>query len=122
MHFRVRKNVIQLLRTKYDPIQKKGVSTIVGTVRLANPVLSDELQTILTTEEVKEFQLWVSTKYRTDNLREEIAALTLVDTLANAERWFEREGNSDTARILVADIVIQWQSLRRCISKSKLLD
>jgi PHP family Zn ribbon phosphoesterase len=122
MHFRVRTNIIQLLRTKYDPAQKKGINTIVGTVKLIDPELSSELQQKLTPAEVEEFHLWLNTKHRTDRLREELAALTLIDTLANAERWFDREGTSHSARMLAIDIVAQWQSLRRQISKSGLLD
>ncbi len=32
MHFRVRKNVIQLIRIDYDARKKRGVNRIVGTV------------------------------------------------------------------------------------------
>lgn len=122
MHFRVRKNVIQLLRIQYDASQKKGINNIVGTVKLTNPELSGELRQVLTSAEAEEFHLWLNTKYRTDTLREELAALTLTDTLAHAERWFEREGNTHAARMVATDIVAQWQSLRRQISKSGLLD
>ena len=52
MHFRIRKNVIQLIRTTYDESKKKGNSAIIGTVPMAKPQLSEELRRKLTVEEV----------------------------------------------------------------------
>lgn len=122
MHFRLRKNVIQLIRTTYDESKKKGSGTVIGTVALAKPQLSDELRGKLTEEEVAAFEIWAKTQYRTDMLREEIAALTLAETMLKAERWFEREGGSDAARTVAADIVFNWQALRRVLAKNSLLD
>ena len=121
MHFRVRKNIIQLIRVAYDPSKKKGVNTVVGSVRLGKPDLPAELQLVLTPAEVAEFNAWLNTRHRADILRDELAALTLVETLANAERWFEREGDSNVARTVATDIFAQWQSLRRQMTKSGLL-
>ena len=121
MHFRVRKNVIQLIRVAYDPGKKKGVNTVVGSVRLHKPELSPDLQLALTPTEVAEFNAWLNTRHRADVLREELAALTLVETLSSAERWFEREGDSEVARTAAADSVAQWQSLRRQMARSGLL-
>jgi hypothetical protein len=121
MHFRVRKNIIQLIRVAYDPSKKKGVNTVVGSVRLGKPDLPAELQLVLTPAEVAEFNAWLNTRHRADILRDELAALTLAETLAHAERWFEREGDSNVARTVATDIFAQWQSLRRQMTKSGLL-
>ena len=122
MHFRVRKNVVQLIRTTYDESKKKGSSSIVGTIRLANPDLSEELRQLLTAEEVAAFEAWLQTHHRVDVLRDELAALTLAEAMGQAERWFEREGDSVAARSTAADIVFQWQSIRRLLAKHGLLD
>ena len=122
MHFRVRKNVIQLIRTHYDESKKKGVNTIIGVVKLANPQLPTELRQVLTVEEVAAFEAWINTKYRINVLREEIAALTLAETLNLAEKWFEREGKSGAAQSAARDIVFHWQSMRRLFAKNGLLD
>jgi hypothetical protein len=122
MHFRLRKNVIQLIRTTYDESKKKGNNTIIGTVLLSKPTLSDELRLKLTEEEISAFNLWLNTQHRTDRLREEIAALTLAETMSLAEKWFERENNSSTAHIAVRDIVSNWQSLRKILANKGLLD
>lgn len=122
VHFRVRKNVVQLIRTTYDERKKKGCNTVVGTVRLARPELSAELRRALKPDEVAAFETWLQTQRQTDALREELAARTLAESMARAERWFTREGGSVAARAAAADILLQWQALRRALEKKGLLD
>lgn len=122
MHFRVRRNVIQLIRTTYDESRKKGNSAVIGTVKLASPELTDELRRDLTPDEAAEFASWVETRHRANALREELAALTMVETMAQVEKWFEREGNSPAARKAATDIFFHWQALRRLLAKNGLLD
>lgn len=122
MHFRIRKNVVQLIRTTYDASKKKGVNTTVGAVKLGNPELTPELQRDLTAEEIAEFESWVKTQHRATMLREELAAMSLAETISQAEKWFEREGDSADARTLSTEIIFQWQSLRRLFAKHGLLD
>ncbi|MGZ8136390.1 MAG: hypothetical protein ACXW1W_04715 [Methylococcaceae bacterium] len=122
MHFRVRKNVIQLIRTVYDDSKKKGVNTIIGTVRLSNPELSDELRLKLSQEEIIAFETWVKTQHRTEALRTELAALTLAESMSQAAKWFEREGDSVAAQEAAKEIVFHWHSMRRLFVKMGLLD
>jgi hypothetical protein len=122
VHFRVRKNVIQLVRIVYDESKKKGVTSVVGTVRLEKPELSPELRQALTQEEIASFDTWVKAQHRTEMLREELAALTLPEAMARAQRWFEREQDSAAARALAPDIVAHWQALRRVLVKKGFLD
>jgi hypothetical protein len=122
MHFRLRKNVIQLIRITYDDTKKKGNNTIVGTVKLSNPVVSDELRSKLTVEELNTFEAWLNTQHRTDMLREEIAALTLAETMVLTEKWLERETDSGRVQAVAHDIVFQWQNIRRLLIKKGLLE
>lgn len=101
---------------------KKGVNTIIGVVKLAKPELPTELREVLTNEEATAFEAWINTKYRTNVLREELAALALAETLNLAEKWFEREGKSGAAHSAARDIAFHWQSLRRLFAKNGLLD
>ena len=122
MHFRVRKNVIQLIRTTYDESRKRGNNAIIGTVKLARPELSGELRAALTAGEVAGFETWLKTQRRTEELREELAALTVAEAMHHAGRWFEREGDSPTARAAAQDILSHWQALRRLFARNGLLD
>ena len=122
MHFRLRKNVIQLIRTTYNDNKKKGDNVIVGTVKSANPQLDAPLRSKLSDEEVNAFEVWLTTRHHTELLREEIAALTLAETMILAEKWFEREQGTLAARYAANDIVTAWHSLRRVLAKQALLD
>jgi hypothetical protein len=122
VHFRLRKNVIQLIRTTYNESKKKGDNVIVGTVKLNNPVLCDELREKLKTEEISAFESWLASQHRTEMLRAELAALTLAQTMLAAQTWFERETDLEQARASAADIMNAWQSLRRVLAKKILID
>jgi hypothetical protein len=122
MHFRVRKNVIQLIRTTYNGSKKKGDNTIVGTVQMSSPELSKELHAKLTAPEITAFENWLETQHRADLIREQFAALTLAESLTKATKWFEREGNTTVARTVAADLVLHWQTLRKTLAKNGLLE
>jgi len=122
MHFRTRQNVIQLIRTTYESEKKRGVNSIVGTVPLSKPVLSAELQGQLTSQEAEAFDAWLQTEWRTQQLRLELAALSLPETLELAADWFEQNAESLSARALAEEVAKQMQTLRRKLKTKGLLD
>lgn len=122
MHFRVRRNVIQLIRTSYDAGKKRGVNTTVATVKVTEPVLTAEIRALLTQEEIESFERWLTRHRHVEELKEEVAAMALVESLAAAQRWFEREGNSFIARDVAQDVMAQWLSLRRAWAKRGVLE
>ena len=122
MHFRIRKNVIQLIRTTYDVDKKKGVNTTVGAVPLSAPELKADLRSQMSGDEILAFESWVATQHRTNLLREELAAMTLAESLALADKWFEKHGDSQPANAIVRDILLNWHSLRKTLAKKGLLD
>jgi len=97
MHFRIRKNVVQLVRTEYNPEKQRPKTTVVGKMPLSNPVLTQELAGLLSVDELEEAKAWINHKNRITLLQEEVAALTLADTLSLANRWFKRQGESEAA-------------------------
>ncbi len=121
MHFRVRKNVIQLIRGVYDPHKKKGVAQIVGSVRLDDPVLSQELSSLMTSEEVDAFQQWINTLHRTEQLKAELAALTLAEQMKLANTWFAQQANNNTAAQIGNEIQTAWQALRRTLNQTAMI-
>lgn len=121
MHFRVRKNVVQLIRTTYDNADKKAKATVMGTMLLDRPEITDALRAVLTEAEVKEAEAWIEGQYHTATLREELAALTLADTLSAANRWFARQGDSSAASTALASFLPEWHSLRKTLKDKGLL-
>lgn len=122
MHFRIRRHVVQLVRMTYDPSIKRGKAQVIGSVKLANPVLSNELLDKLTAEEAAEFELWVSTNHRANLLKQELAALTLAEQMDQARLWFERQDEQGAAQQTADELVRHWQALRRVLKQRELLD
>ncbi len=117
MHFRTRKNVIQFVRTVYEQKTKKPKATVVGNIPLGKAVIGDELRSKLTDEEIIQAESWIKQHHHTTLLKEELAALTLADTLTMANNWFTRQGDIEAAQIAAADILPALQKLRKTLNK-----
>ena len=122
MHFRVRKNVVQLVRNTYDAKTKKAVASVVGRMPLAEPVLTNEISGMLTSDEVAETKEWIETQHRLAALRSELAALQLAESLDLATQWFDRNPESKAARNEAPQIVQSWQRLRAVLKKKGFIE
>ena len=121
MHFRERNQVVQVIRTRYDAVEKKGKNEIVGRLQRASPKLTDELAAVLTKEERKEVQAWIDGYATVGRLKRELAARTLHEQLALAQEWFTDQ-KDDNARVLAASIVPAWAQLRATLRKNGLME
>lgn len=121
MHFRIRKQVVQLVRMNYDAAVKRGRAEVVGSVKLSDPILPEELRHLLTAQEVDEFDQWVATQYRSHQLKQELAALSLAEQIDLAKQWFEAEGNSATAKIVADETQRSWKALRKKLMRLDIL-
>jgi len=122
MHFRIRKQVVQLVRMNYDASIKRGRAQVVGSVKLSDPVLPDELREALTPQEIDEFEQWVATQHRSHRLKQELAALSLAEQIDLAKQWFEAEGNSPTAKITADEAQRSWKALRKKLIQLDILE
>src|SRR5260370_26535794 len=111
MHFRERNQIVQIIRTKYDAVSKKGKNEIVGRLPKANLKVSDELSAALTKEERKEVAAWIEGYATVGRLRRELAVRTLQEQLTIAQEWFA-EQKGDDARLLAASLTPAWARLR----------
>lgn len=121
MHFRLRKNVVQLIRTIYDPDTKKPRTSVVGRMPLSEPKLSSELKSKLTNAEIEEAENWINDQYRLNSLKEELAARTLSDTISAANRWFSRNPDSPAAAALALQLLPEFKALRKILRSKGLL-
>ncbi len=121
MHFRLRRNVVQLVRTSYDPATKKPKAVVVGRMSLRDPELSPELKRQLTETEIAEAEAWIKVQHRMNSLKEEFAALTLPESISLASRWFSRNADSLAASTVVPQLLPELQSLRMMLRKKGLL-
>ena len=121
MHFRLRRNVVQLIRTLYDPATKKPKALVVGNMPLRQPELSPELKRKLTEAEIAEAEAWIDVQHRMNSLKEEFAALTLPESIALAQRWFSRNADSPAAAAVIPQLLPALQSLRKMLRNKGLL-
>jgi len=122
MHFRIRQNIVQLVRTEYDKETKKPKATIVGRLKRAKPELDEELKKALTPEEITEVERWMATDQRLQALKEEVASLSLAETMELAEQWFARQNGNEDARLVATQVVASWQRLRSQMRKHNALE
>jgi hypothetical protein len=122
MHFRTRKNVVQLVRNTYDANTKKAVATVVARMPLAEPALTAEIRMLLTPKEAEEAQNWIEAQHRLNTLKGELAVLELADKFGLAAQWFEQNADSNAARNAAEQILRSWQRLRTVLKKKGLIE
>ena len=121
MHFRERAQVVQIIRTSYDPRLKRGKNSIVGRLSKVNPQITEELVAALSPEERKEVTAWVEGHATLGRLKRELAVRTLPEQLALAEDWFVKQ-KGEEARILAATLVPAWLQLRTVLKRNGLVE
>ena len=121
MHFRLRKNVVQFVRTLYNPDTKKPRTVVVGRMPLKDPKLSPELKRKLTEDEIAEAQEWIEGKFRMNSLKEELAALTLEESISAANRWFSRNADNPVATAIALQLLPEFKALRKMLRGKGLL-
>ncbi len=121
MHFRLRKNVVQLVRTLYNPDTKKPRTVVVGRMPLKRPTLSRELKGKLTEDEIAEAEEWIDGQFRVNSLKEELAALTLPETIAAANRWFSRSADNPASTVIALQLLPAFKTLRKMLRGKGLL-
>ena len=121
MHFRMRKNVVQLVRTSYNPDTKKPKTVVVGRMLLKQPKLSPELRSKLTEDEIVEAGQWIDGQFRMNSLKEELAALTLEESISAANRWFSRNADNPVATAIALQLLPEFKALRKMLRGKGLL-
>jgi hypothetical protein len=118
VHFRIRKNVVQCVRTTYDGQRKKPHAEVVGSIPLGRPVITPELREKLSEHELLQAMNWVEREQRTTLLREELAARTLAETLQAANRWFARQDDLADYEWISGSILPELQALRKTLKRA----
>ncbi len=94
---------------------------VIGRIPLEESEIPEELRTQLSPSELAEAEAWMAKRHRTTTLREELAALMLPETLAMANRWFVRQGESEAAGAVASEVMPELQALRKTLNKHNLL-
>ena len=122
MHFRTRNNVIQIIRTTYNPETKKPDNTIIGRLNKANPQIDQSLREKCTEEEISEIESWIGQELKIVHLKAEYAAITLSEQMTLAKECFKTCEDEAALRQIAPQIVQSWTQLRIIMKKKGLLE
>jgi hypothetical protein len=112
MHFRIRNNIIQIVRTTYDSVLKKPRTEIVGRLDRAAPEVGPELLASCTPAEVDEVRRWIGSHMRAHAVAAEHAARTLGEQMSKAAEWFSVTTDGESARLVASQAQQNWVVLR----------
>jgi hypothetical protein len=114
MHYRIRGNSVQVVKTQPDPKTGKVRSVPVGSANLATGKLSDRLSQGLTPAEIAEVETWTTARTELERQKRGLEARMLPETLAHIAEWV---GQADKAEVeQVADQVqFAMADLRRAL-------
>lgn len=121
MHFRERGQMVQLIRTTYDPKTKKGTNQIVGRLTKANPKVTEAVESALTPQERKQLSAWLAGHATLQRLRRELAVRSLTEHMDMAGEWFEQQKGED-AKALAANLIPAWNRLRSVLKRNGLAE
>lgn len=116
MHFRVRGNNVQVVKTVVDKKTLRSKSVPVGSANIGTGVLSEQLLSALTDEEIGEVRRWIESRQKTLKLRREVEARLLDQHIYDAIQWV-KEAPAPVAREVVKEALTAMRSFQRTVVK-----
>lgn len=118
MHFRMRSNVVQLIRTTYDADSKRGKNEVVGTVQRRNMTLTDQVAAKLTEEEKQEFNSFAAAYHNTIALQAKVYAYQIGDITQQAIAAAEAAEGPDQ-EMMVANLTAAAMEIRKYVGRKQ---
>src|SRR5215212_3809968 len=87
MHFRVRGNNVQIVKTQPEAGTGKAVSKPIGSASLSTGEINEKAAAVLTPEETREVTEWIARHQAIQAQKREIEYHTLADTLTAMATW-----------------------------------
>lgn len=120
MQFRERSQVIQLIRTVYDPKIKRGRSELVGRIDKQAARIDDALLATCTSDEIREIETFLAARSALlSHGATRDSAAALASQMRLAESYFRSPGGADQAQ-LAAEIHTAWDDLKKAMHKAGL--
>ena len=120
MHFRLRGNHVQFVKSVLDEQSGQAKPTLVGSANLVTGQLNEMAEATLSDEEKLEVAKWLEKRRDFERKKTEVEILGLPDTLALAAQQLP-EMEPEQARELVTELIAGLQNLRRVASRYRLL-
>lgn len=116
MHYRIRGNNVQLVKTVTDPATNKARSVPVGSANLLSGALNAKATESLTAEEVATVSEWIRQRKEIQDRQQALHALTLPKTLSEVAGWVKGADKAEVEAV-AEDIVFAMRDLRRMIER-----
>lgn len=121
MHFRFRGNNIQVVRSQPDAETGRAKSVPLGSINRATLRISDKLHSNCSAAELEEIKVWVERYHDLDALKQQYAALTLPERVAEASKWFADAPADEKTRQIAGEVAQAMAEMRRILNKLELL-
>jgi hypothetical protein len=119
MHFRIRNKAIQLIRTTYDPVRKRGIATVVGSVPRRSPELPENVAAALTADEISEYETFQASQASIAVLEAKLAAHSFPATVQKIIAYIDETTDSKERDLLVGYLQAASLNLRRFSRRSE---
>ena len=116
MHFRVRGNNVQIVKTQTDAASGKAVSKPVGSASLASGAINEKAAAALTEAEKQTVQAWIARHQAIQQQKREVEFRTLADRLAEVASWV-RGADAELVEEHAEDIQDGLRNLRRALGR-----
>ena len=115
MHYRVRGNSVQLVKTVRDKASGKAVSKPVGSLNLINAAISDAAKESLTPDEIAGVEAWVARKQDIDRRKRQLDAELFSTTIGSMIQW-TKEASAEEVNAMADDILFALKDLQSAIA------
>jgi hypothetical protein len=115
MHFRVRGNNVQLVKSVMDPATGKAISRPVGSINLASGTLNNAAKESLSPEEIAGVESWMARKQEIDRRKRQVEAEMLPTTIGDIIQW-SKEASPAAVTDLAEEILFGLKDLQSAIA------
>jgi hypothetical protein len=103
MHFRVRGNSVQVVKTIVDKKTLSSKSVPVGSANIQTGVLSEPLLSSLSAKELQEVRQWLHSRQQFERMRKEVDARLLEQRIYDVIAWLQEDPPRELAVTVVDD-------------------
>lgn len=115
MHFRIRGNNVQVVKTETNAAGKKK-SVPVGSFRKNDLEIPDSLKEKLSAAEIKEVKAWVTHSSGVEDMKAKMAAFTLAEQIDLAVTWLNKADKAE-ATFVVDSVLESMRKLRKALTE-----
>ncbi|MBK5963385.1 hypothetical protein CCR95_04585 [Thiocystis minor] len=120
MHFRIRGNNVQLIKSVLNEDAGRTKPTLVGSANLLTGHLNEKAEAALSDEEKALVAKWLERRQILNRKKAEVEILSLAETMTAAAKLLP-DMDEDLGREVVAEVLLAAQDFRRVARKHQLM-